>query len=141
MSNDIKPRVDGFAEFSTPRLKRELDNLSKQDTAMGRGISLYHDRNAKTLLALFFPVLGMAVLLVGGYRRSGFTLRIIAGVLMMAGLDSFRGATRSWVIDSPAIWPAQYLSPILSIALIVFLLWVARRNLRDFNPFKRSVLA
>jgi lipopolysaccharide export system permease protein len=140
IGKDIAPRLDGVSEFVTPRLSQEIDMLSKNDPSLGRAVSLYHDRHAKTLLALLFPVLGMSVLLVGGYRRSGFALRIVTGVLLMAGLDSFRGATKSWAAETAGMWPTQYLSPMLCVSLIGLLLWLAAKNTQQFNPFARRVL-
>lgn len=137
MGKNIKERVDGFTEFNSLKLNDELRNIAHDDPSLGRAVSLYHDRHAKTLLALLFPVLGLAVLLVGGYRRAGFTWRIIAGVLLMAGLDSFRGATKSWVNEMPSIWFVQYLSATLCVILIMALLWVAGNNLRGIIPNKR----
>jgi lipopolysaccharide export system permease protein len=141
LGNDIKPHKDGFTEFNSLKLQDELHNLSTGDPSFGRAISLYHDRHAKTLLALLFPVLGLAVLLVGGYRRSGFTWRIIVGVLMMAGLDSLRGATKSWANETPLIWAVQYSSAVLCIVLIFVLLWLASNDLRRFIPSRRRALS
>jgi lipopolysaccharide export system permease protein len=140
MGNDFKPRVVDVSEFTSPRLYQELSEMNADDPALGRATALFHDRNAKTLLALLFPVLGMVTLLVGGYRRSGFTIRIVLGVLMMAGLDSFRGATKTWISETPSIWFVHYLSIVACIALILLLLWMAGHDMRKLNPFAKQVL-
>ena len=140
MGRDFKPRALSASEFTTPRLWDEMALMSPKDPTLGRTTALLHDRIVKTLLALFFPVLGMVTLLVGGYRRSGFTARIIVGVLMMAGLDSFRGATKTWVSDDPSIWYVHYLSVLTCITLILLLLLLANRNLRHFLPFGKKVI-
>lgn len=139
MGSEIAPRQLGAAEFSTPRLHAKLSQMEPSDSTFGRATALLHDRNAKTLLALLFPVLGMATLLVGGYRRSGFTARIIVGVLMMAGLDSLRGATKTWINDDPSIWYVHYLSTLISIALIILLLWLASRDIKRLIPFGKKM--
>ena len=140
MGNGFKPRVVDVSEFTSPRLHQELAEINADDPALGRATALFHDRNAKTLLALLFPVLGMVTLLAGGYRRSGFTIRIVLGVLMMAGLDSFRGATKTWVSETPSIWFVNYLSIVACFALILTLLWMAGHDMRKLNPFAKQVL-
>lgn len=140
LGQDVDPRKNVLSELTSPTLSQKTDLMSEADPSLGRAVSLFHDRHAKTLLALLFPVLGMAVLLVGGYRRAGFTKRIISGVLIMAGLDSFRGATKSWVADAAELWPTQYFAPLLCAGLIVGLLWLASKDLKDFNPFAKRVL-
>ena len=140
MGSDLKPRALNASEYSTPRLQTYLAQMAPNDAALGRSTALLHDRNAKTLLALLFPVLGMVTLLVGGYRRSGFTARIVVGVLLMAGLDSFRGATKKWVTDDPSIWYVHYLSILTCIVLIILLLWLANHNIRHLISFRRKVV-
>ena len=76
------------------------------DPRLGREVSLYHDRNAKVLLAMLFPLLGMLGLLLGGFNRSGYLIRIVSCILIMASLDLLRGASKSWVVENPLIWPA-----------------------------------
>jgi lipopolysaccharide export system permease protein len=138
--NDLKPRSVAVSEFTSPRLYQKLITMNQHDPSLGRATALFHDRNAKTLLALLFPVLGMVALLVGGYRRSGFTKRIVLGVLIMAGLDSLRGTTKTWISEAPSIWFLHYLSVLVCILLILSLLWMANHDMRKLNPFAKQVL-
>jgi lipopolysaccharide export system permease protein len=141
LSSNLEPRTLSASEYTTPQLVKHLADMPQSDPSLGRSTALLHDRNAKTLLALFFPVLGMVTLLVGGYRRSGFTARIVIGVLLMAGLDSFRGATKKWITDDPAIWYMHYTSIFSCIALILLLLWLANHNIRHVIPFRKKVMS
>jgi lipopolysaccharide export system permease protein len=138
LGGEIEPRALSATELTSPRLYLKLSQITADDPSLGRTTALFHDRNVKTLLALLFPVLGMVALLVGGYRRSGFTTRIIAGILMMAGLDSFRGATKTWVTEDPHIWYLHYLSVLTCVGLIALLLSLASRDTRRLNPFGRK---
>jgi len=140
IGGEIKPRLTTISEFSTPRLQAELRTMASDTPTLGFATAMLHDRNVKTFLALLFPVLGMVTLLVGGYRRSGFTMRIVAGVLLMASLDSLRGATKTWVNEAPSLWALQYLSVLACIGLILIMLWMASHDLRRFNPLARQVI-
>jgi len=141
MGENFEPHVSGYTEYTSPRLRKTTQTLPANHDRLGRAMSLYHGRHVQTLLALLFPVLGLAALLVGGYRRSGFTMRIIAGVLLMATLDALRGAAKSWVRDAPDLWPLQYLTIVLCIVLIAFMLWLASKNLKRLNPFSKGALS
>lgn len=140
MGRDFKPHIPNASEYTTPHLWATLAQMPPNAPALGRTTALLHDRVVKTLLALLFPVLGMVALLVGGYRRSGFTVRIILGVLMMAALDAFRGATKTWISVDHTLWYTHYLSVISCIALIFILLWLSSHDIRRFNPFRRRVV-
>lgn len=138
MGENFEPHVSGYTEYTSPRLRQAIQDLPQNHARLGRATSLYHGRHVQTLLALLFPVLGLAALLVGGYRRSGFTLRIVVGVLLMATLDSLRGAAKSWVRDAPELWMSQYLTIGLCVLLIAVMLWLASKNLKQLNPFSKG---
>ena len=136
LGTDIEPRANTASEFNSLKLRNEIFAMTPTNPQLGRAVSLYHDRHIKTLLALLFPVLGMIVLLVGGYRRSGFLIRIVVGILLMAGLDSFRGATKSWAADSPDIWAVQYLPVVACLVVIAGLTWLANNGMKNPKLFR-----
>ncbi|MGY9052285.1 MAG: LptF/LptG family permease, partial [Rhodobacterales bacterium] len=128
LEKGITTRKNSISELNSLKLKQKISKLSDDDPILGRAVSLYHDRHAKTLLALLFPTLGMISLLIGGYNRSGYTSRIVISVLIIAGFDLFRGVTKSWTADTPILWLLQYGSPFLCSFLITFMLWHASKG-------------
>ena len=128
LEKGITTRKNSISEQNSLKLKQKITNLSDDDPMLGRAVSLYYDRHAKTLLALLFPTLGMISLLIGGYNRSGYTSRIVISILIMAGFDLFRGATKSWTADAPNLWLLQYSSPFLCSFLIILMLWYTSKD-------------
>ena len=114
--------------------------MKKNDTRLGRAVSLLHDRYAKTILAMLFPLLGMIGLILGGYNRSGYVIRIISCILIMASLDLLRGASKSWVVDQPSLYLSQYLSPLLCVMIISLILWLISNKTTGLVKIKHKAL-
>ena len=139
LRRDIVSDRNNYSGSNTSKLKDQIINIKKDDPRLGRVVSLIHDRHAKTFLAMLFPLLGIMAILLGGYNRSGYSLRIILCILTMAGLDLLRGASKSWVVDNPSIWFTQYFSPILCFGLISTTLWLISNNTTGLIRLKRRI--
>lgn len=84
-----------------------------------------HERIVFGIHAFLLPVLGLAVMLTGGYQRRGFGKRILiavgAGILLVvAGMWA-----KSVVIGAPELWAVSYLPATIATALSLYLLWSA----------------
>lgn len=143
LRNDNTLTRMSLSSLSTKKLKKKINSLKskgKRGRRFGRATSLVHDRIVKTFLALLFPLLGMLSLLLGGYNRFGYSIRIILCVLTMAGIDLIRGACKSWVIDNPSLWFIQYLPPLLCISIIMVILWLISNTTNGLIKINRKVL-
>ncbi len=81
-----------------------------------------HERIQFGIHGFLLPVLGVAIMLTGGYQRRGFGRRILAAVgagvaLVLAGMTA-----KSVVIASPALWPASYLPAAVAGVAALYLL-------------------
>ena len=128
-----------LSSLSTSKLKKKINRLKlkgKTGRRFGRATSLVHDRIVKTILTLLFPLLGMLSLMLGGFNRFGYSIRIILCVLTMASLDLLRGASKSWVIDNPSIWLIQYTSPLFCISIIFLILFLISNSTNGLIKIK-----
>lgn len=139
LRRDIVSNKNNFSILSSGNLKNQIINIKKDDPRFGRAISLLHDRRAKTFLAMLFPLLGMMALLLGGYTRSGYSLRIILCILVMANLDLLRGASKSWVDNNPSVWFTQYFSPILCLGIISTIIWLISNSTTGMIKLKSKI--
>jgi len=103
----------------------ELLSIAAAETG-GRPIGSYraeaHEALSGPLYVLALPLLAVAFVVSGGFRRQGFVGRIllatgVAVTLRLLGLG-LKAATSTEV----ALWPAMYLPPLLGVALALWLL-------------------
>ena len=89
---------------------------------------------------MLFPLLGMLGLLLGGFNRSGYLIRIISCILIMASLDLLRGASKSLAVENPLVCPAQYMSPLLCTFIIALIIWLITNNTTGLFKINSNVL-
>ena len=140
LRKDVISSEGSLSSLSSTKLKEKINTMKKNDTRLGRAVSLLHDRYAKTLLAMLFPLLGMLGLILGGYNRSGYVIRIISCILVMASLDLLRGASKSWVVDQPSLYLSQYSSPLLCVMIISLILWLISNKTTGLVKIKHKAL-
>ena len=140
LRKDVVSSESSLSSLSSTKLKEKINTMKKNDTKLGRAVSLLHDRYAKTFLAMLFPLLGMLGLILGGYNRSGYIIRIISCILIMASLDLLRGASKSWVVDQPSLYLSQYLSPLLCVMIISLILWLISTKTTGLVKIKHKAL-
>jgi lipopolysaccharide export system permease protein len=140
LRKDAVSSENSLSSLSSTKLKEKINTMKKNDTRLGRAVSLLHDRYAKTFLAMLFPLLGMLGLILGGYNRSGYVIRIILCILIMASLDLLRGASKSWVVDQPSLYLSQYSSPLLCVMIISLILWLISTKTTGLVKIKHKAL-
>ena len=140
LRKDVVSSENSLSSLSSTKLKAKINTMKKNDTRLGRAVSLLHDRYAKTLLAMLFPLLGMLGLILGGYNRSGYVIRIISCILVMASLDLLRGASKSWAVDQPSLYFSQYSSPLLCVMIISLILWLISTKTTGLVKIKHKAL-
>ena len=90
--------------------------------------SALHTRVLDALMALVAPLLGVAALLMGGFRRTGFLARILGAVLLMIAVNSMQGALVSMTLKTDiAIW-IIYIPIVFAIGISIALLWIGSRE-------------
>lgn len=90
-----------------------------------------HERIVFGIHAFLLPILGLGVMLTGGYQRRGFGKRILAAVaagitLIVAGMG-----TKSVVIGTPSAWALSYVPAAVAAAVSFWLYhsaWRPRRH-------------
>ena len=140
LRKDVVSSESSLSSLSSTKLKEKINSMKRNDTRLGRAVSLLHDRYTKTLLAMLFPLLGMLGLILGGYNRSGYVIRIISCILVMASLDLLRGASKSWVVDQPSLYISQYSSPLLCVMIISLILWLISTKTTGLVKIKHKAL-
>ena len=140
LRKDVVSSVSSLSSLNSTKLKEKINTMKKNDTRLGRAVSLLHDRYAKTFLAMLFPLLVMLGLILGGYNRSGYVIRIISCILVMASLDLLRGASKSWVVDQPSLYLLQYSSPLLCVIITLLILWLISTKTTGLVKIKHKAL-
>lgn len=119
-ARDFAKRSLSLNEQNTGQLLESISDPTMEPDKRREAVSVFHGRLVKPLLALFAPVLGMSILLVGGFNRSGFLQRIVVAVILMFGIDGFRGVSENLFLQSGQAWPVLYL-PVAIIAVLILL--------------------
>ena len=87
-----------------------------------------HTRVLDALTALIAPLLGVAALLMGGFRRTGFLARILGAVMLMIAVNALQGALVSMTLKTDiAIW-IIYIPIVFAVAMSTGLLWIGSRE-------------
>lgn len=108
--------LSGRAGNVTPSITREMV------------ASAMHTRLLDALIALIAPLLGVASLLMGGFRRTGFLARILGAVMLMVAINAMQGALVSMTLKSDiAIW-IIYIPIVFALTISTGLLWIGSRE-------------
>jgi lipopolysaccharide export system permease protein len=102
---------------------RELLDPSAAMLAAGRYdradfVAEGHYKISLPLLAMTYPMIALATLLAGGYRRSGFARRIVVAIAVAAALQILLFTMRGVAQGDVRLWPLMYL-PVLFAATYV----------------------
>lgn len=94
----------------------------------GMVASALHERVLDALIGLIAPLLGVAALLVGRFRRTGFLARILGAVILMIAVNSMQGALVSMTLKTDiSIW-VIYIPIVFAVGISAFLLWIGSRE-------------
>lgn len=80
-------------------------------------------RFSHALLAVAAPVLGFAILMLGGFSRFGMWRQIIAAIVVMLLIDTMDKSVARFAREDVALLPLAYLAPGVTFLLAAMLLW------------------
>lgn len=125
-------RVPRPSEYAIPQLLAPTPDMLANDR-YGRGhyVAEGHYKITMPLLTLIFPMIALATLLAGGYRRSGFGRRVFVAIGIVVVLQITMFWTRAWVQDAAPYWPSMYLPVGASAAYVAV---VMSRLTREHRP-------
>jgi len=92
-----------------------------------------HDRFAQGVLAMVGPLIGLAMLLIGGFSRFGVWRQVIAAIFVIIGIKLIESVTTGLVRADAALWPLTYLPVASGLAIAAGLLHLAARPRRPFR--------
>ncbi|SOH93664.1 lipopolysaccharide export system permease protein [Monaibacterium marinum] len=115
------------AEYGIGELLNPPDALWNGDVDVrNRLVAEGHDKLSSPLYALAFPMLALAAIVGGSFRRGGVGIRVAVAVGIAVLVRSIGIATQSAVQDNITLWPALYVVPIL--VMLGSYVYLARRN-------------
>jgi lipopolysaccharide export system permease protein len=80
-----------------------------------------HEALSSPLYTLALPLLAVAFVITGGFRRHGFTGRILAATVACVGLRLVGLGLKAATSAAAGFWPTMYLPPVLGVALALWL--------------------
>jgi lipopolysaccharide export system permease protein len=125
-------RVRRPAELALAVLLNPPPEVAASARSPGALAAEAHDRIVAGLNALALPLVALAAMMTGGYRRQGFRARIFWAVAAAVLLVSLGIAARGQVEGTAALWPLAYLPFALGLAASLWML------IRAGQPGRRS---
>lgn len=89
-----------------------------------------HERVTQGLAALVTPMVGMAVMLLGGFSRFGAWRQIVGAIVGLIAVDLLDNYVADVVSGRPALWPLAYLPVAMGLSLAGVVAWIAARPRR-----------
>lgn len=96
----------------------------------GQFVAAAHEKIVTPLLALVLPLVALGSILLGSFRRGGFSLRMSMGVGLLILLQILMVLTRSAVSDNWEIWPLAYLPVVAATSISAFLIYLGAKKKR-----------
>jgi len=93
-----------------------------------------HKRLEQPLQSLVYPLIGMAVLMLGGFSRFGVLRQILGAVGIVIAINAFAIVFRDAVRLNIDLWPLLYLPDICGFALVLYLLRPKIYKIRRRKP-------
>ena len=91
-----------------------------------------HEALSGPLYVMALPLLAVAFVISAGFRRQGFTGRILAAAVAGLALRLSGMAAKSAVSGEPSLWPIMYAPPVIGVLVAFWMLsgmrWPARRR-------------
>lgn len=88
----------------------------------GKWIAEGHEQLSGPIYALVLPLIAVAGVLGGGFRRRGHGMRILVAIMAAASIRVMGLAAKSVVTTSPSLWPLFYVPPLIGIAAAIWIL-------------------
>ena len=95
-------------------------------------------RFAEALMRIAAPLLGFAILLVGGFSRFGMWRQIVGAVVALALLELIRQTAAGTARSTPGGWPLTYAGVAVGFAAAAAILWLVAHPDR-FRRTRRAV--
>ncbi len=140
LAQNVSSLIDGGSGSDDRRSIREVGTyeLLTGDATLAESLSVPfhhlrvegHQRFAQPLLATVAPVIGFAVLLLGGFSRFGIWNQIFAAVGVIILLYLFDNALADSALRTEGAWPLVYAGPLGGAVLACLLLWLSGRSRR-----------
>jgi len=119
--------VQGFATLAMLRPTEAM--LRSTGASAGAFILEAHKRLEQPLQSLVYPLIGMAVLMVGSFSRFGVFRQMLAAVFLVILLSTISVPIRSLIAIDSGFWPLIYLPDGLGLAIVLALLrWQVREH-------------
>lgn len=120
-SEDPSERVRKPSELSIDRLLTITEDEAKP-RSLGDFRAEAHEALSAPLYVLALPLLGVAFVIGGGFRRQGFAMRIFSAVSVAICVRLLGLALKGATAGTAALWPLMYAPPVLGIIFAVWLL-------------------
>ena len=131
-SHRINPH--GFSTFSllfpTPQM------ITQTGVELSELKMLAHQRLEQPLQSLIYPLIGMAMLMVGSFSRFGVFRQIAAAIAVVITLSTLSVLFRDQVWSDISLWPLMYLADLMGAIIVAFLLYQLSRPSRRGRAVK-----
>lgn len=97
-----------------------------------------HQRLEQPLQSLIYPLIGMAMLMVGSFSRFGVFRQIAAAIGVVIALSTLAVLFRDQVWSDISLWPMMYLADIMGAVIVAFLLFQRTRPSRRGRAVKNA---
>lgn len=118
-----------LGELSTLELIRPTPGLIEE---MGRDRARLlvegHERFSQATLTAVAPLLGFAILLLGGYSRFGIWRQVLSAVMVVIAVKIVDTAFVDLAMTDDHLWPLVYAGSAFGAAAVVVLLWYSGRE-------------
>ncbi len=120
-----RPWVSDYSTFSTisptPAMLRD-SGATRQKFFLET-----QERMINPLFAIVFPILGMSVLMVGGFSRIGTMRHIFFASTAIIAIFLMTGPVKNAVLKAPESWPLLYAPALVGfVAVALILVWINR---------------
>lgn len=110
-------RTRRSTEFFLPTLLNPPDELWNGNDRFYRSLIVEgHDQLSSPLYAIAMPLLGLAVMMIGGFKRRGFGMRLTAAVVVVIGVRLSGVSMKSLASADLTLIPMMYAPPLAAIA-------------------------
>ncbi len=121
-------RTVGADDLTTPALILPSGSDARSGFAREKINTALHTRVLDALTGLIAPLIGVAALLVGRFRRTGFLARILGAVVLMIAINAMQGALISLTLKTGIFIWIIYIPVVLAVAISTMLLWIGSRE-------------
>ena len=102
--------------------------LLTPDNTLGRFVSEAHDKLASPFVAFTLPLIALGAVLMGGFKRGGFAIRMVLAIGTVVVVQAIAVAAKSAIKADASLWPTAYLAPLAGLVFGAAYLWGATRT-------------